>query len=346
MPQQLERIGLPVLSKYGRVLLLGTLVSLAAIYLIYTQMRDNDLSLIGVALGSARYQYVALSAAIIAAGLFARGARWQTLLSGALSFWRAFSINNVAYLINGIVPFRVGEVARAYLATRADPPVPVLKSASTIVVERLLDLISIWVILLFALSQGNLPDELRKTALVLAPLSIVGFGVLVGMSARRETVLTLVAKVAAWLSIKWNVVGWAGHFLDGLRPLTDWRRFAAVAFWNTLSWLSSVASGYVLMYAFFDQPHWGATLLFTAMASLAVAVPAVPGNLGTYELSILLALQAMGFTDAPATVGAFAVAVHAVNLCINAGMGVIGFIQEGVSLQQLSQGVREIRPLG
>lgn len=334
------------MTKYGRVIILGAAVSLAAIYLIVTQMRDNDLSLIGDELANARYSYVALSAAIIAAGLFARGARWQALLSGGLPFWRAFSINNVAYLINGLLPFRVGELAKAYLATRAEPPVPVFKSASTIIVERLLDLISILVITLLALSQGNLPEELRRTALILAPLSIVGFIVLVILSGQRERTLRVVEQISRRLPTRWNVVGWVGHFLDGLRPLTDWRRFALVALFNLLSWASSVLSGYVLMLAFFDQAHWGATLLFTATASLAVAVPAVPGNLGTYELSILLALQAMGFGEPAATAGAFAVAVHAVNLLINAGMGVIGFIQEGVSLQQLSQGVREMRPLG
>jgi len=346
MPHQRGTDRIPVLTKYGRVILLGAAVSFAAIYLIFTQLRDNDLSLIGEALGNARYSYVAVSAAIIALGLVARGLRWRALLSDSLPFWRAFSINNVAYLINGLVPFRVGELAKAYLATRADPPVPVFKSASTIIVERLLDLISILVITLFAVSQGNLPEELRRSALILAPLSIVGFISLVVLSGQRDWTLRIVAKIAARLPIRWDVIGWVGHFLDGLNPLTDWRRFGVVVFWNTLSWTSSVLSGYVLMYAFFDQPHWGATLLFTAMASLAVAVPAVPGNLGTYELSILLALQAMGYGESPATAGAFAIMVHAVNLFINAGMGVIGFIQEGISLQQLSQGVREMRPLG
>jgi len=329
-----------------RIIVLGAVVSLAALYLIISQLRDNDIGLIGQALTSARYEYVAFSAAIIALGLFARGARWKALLSDGLPFWRAFSINNVAYLINGLIPFRAGELAKAYLATRSEPPVPLFKSASTIIVERLLDLISILVITLLAVSQGNLPDELRQTALILAPLSIVGFLVLVAMSSQEERVLRVFARIAKRFPLRIDLVAVLRNFLDGLKPLTNWRLFAQVAFYDVVSWVCSVLSGYVLMYAFFDQPHWGATLLFTAMASLAVAVPAVIGNLGTYELSILLALRAMNYGDPVAVASAFAVAVHAVNLLVNASMGVIGFIQEGVSLQQLSQGVREMRPLG
>ena len=61
------------------------------------------------------------------------------------------------------------------------------------------------------------------------------------------------------------------------------------------------------------------------------------------KLSILLALRAMGYGEPAATATAFAIAVHAVNLLVNSSLGVYGFIQEGVSLDQLSQGVREMK---
>src|SRR5215216_5656749 len=115
------------------------------------------------ALRSADYGWVLVSMGIIVIGLFARGARWRALLGGALPFWRAFSITNVSYLINNVLPLRVGEVARAYLATQANPPVPVMKSVGTIVVERLVDVLAVLVILALALSAGPLPDELRAS---------------------------------------------------------------------------------------------------------------------------------------------------------------------------------------
>jgi hypothetical protein len=51
----------------------------------------------------------------------------------------------------------------------------------------------------------------------------------------------------------------------------------------------------------------------------------------------------MGYADPPATATAFAIAVHAVNLLVNSSLGIYGFIQEGISLDQLSQGVREMK---
>ncbi|MEP7293259.1 MAG: lysylphosphatidylglycerol synthase domain-containing protein, partial [Chloroflexota bacterium] len=127
------------------------------------------------------------------------------------------------------------------------------------------------------------------------------------------------------------------------KPLTQPALLVQVLLLAAASWLCSLLSGYVLMIAFFGHGDWAATLLFSAAASLAVAVPAVPGNLGTYELSILLALRAAGYGEPVATATAFAVAVHAVNLLVNSALGVVGFIREGVSLDQLSQGVREMK---
>ena len=83
-------------------------------------------------------------------------------------------------------------------------------------------------------------------------------------------------------------------------------------------------------------------MLYIAAAAFAIALPAVPGNIGTYEASILLALSAMGYEQSDTAV-AFAVMVHAVNVIVHSATGVLGFIREGISLTQLSQGVRQMQ---
>ena len=47
--------------------------------------------------------------------------------------------------------------------------------------------------------------------------------------------------------------------------------------------------------------------------------------------------------DPAGTAVAFGVMVHGINLAVHATTGVIGFIQEGISLEQLSRGVQEMR---
>lgn len=335
------------IPKYWRAGVLGIVASLLAAIFIYSQM--NDVGQMWLALRSADYGWVLLSMGIIVLGLFARGARWRALLNGHLPFIRAFNITNVSYLVNGVLPLRIGELARAYLAAQVRPPVPVMQSISTIIVERLVDVLSVLLILALALASVPLPDELRGAASFFAPAVVVGFIVLIIVASQRQRVLVLAVRLLDHFLVlqRWNLLRLLEHFLDGLRPLTQPYLLVQVLILSAASWFCSLFSGYVLMIAFFGHGDWVATLLFSAAASLAVAVPAVPGNLGTYELSILLALRATGYGEPVAVATAFAIAVHAVNLLVNSSLGVLGFIREGVSLDQLSQGVREIKqPLG
>jgi uncharacterized protein (TIRG00374 family) len=334
------------LLKRWRIGLLGVIVSVLAIYFIVSQV---SVAALGDALIHARYVYLLPTFALLVIALIPRALRWRVLLSGSLPLGRTFSIMNVGYLVNGVLPLRVGELARAYLGTRAVPPVPIFKTISTLIVERLLDLLAVIVLLLLALAGGPIPEQLRAAALIAAPTTIVGFLVLVFLSSQRTVANRLAQRVMSQLertrfaSLTPRLMNWFGHFLDGLKPLTQPRALVLALGWTAASWGISVTAGYILMLAFYDHASWSATCLYIVSAAFAIAVPAVPGNLGSYELSILLALGAMGYGEPRASATAFAVMVHGVNLAVHASTGIIGFIQEGISLEQLSQGVQGLQ---
>ncbi len=331
--------------KRWRVGFLGLIVSLGAIYFIASQV---DITQLKDAVVGARYIFVLPTVAFLLLGLITRAFRWQILLSGDLPLWRTFSIMNVAYLVNGVLPLRMGEVARIYLSTRATPPVPPMKTASTIVVERLLDLLAVVLMVVLALSGGSVPDFIRASAVISGIAAMIGFLTLIVLAGRREMTRTLLITMMRFVGrektpLAARLEQWLDHFLDGLQPLTRPKALISALGWTTVSWGFSAVAGYILMFTFYEHANWAATLLYIAAAGFAVAVPAVPGNLGPYEGSIILAIGAMGYAQPAGTAAAFAVLVHGVNLIVHAATGVVGFIQEGISLGQLSQGVKEMR---
>jgi len=334
--------------KRWRVGLLGLIVSLAAIYFIASQVNLNQLK---DAVVGAHYIYVLPTVVFLLLGLVTRALRWQVLLSGDLPLQRTLSIMNVAYLVNGVLPLRIGEVARIYLATRATPPVPAMKTASTIIVERLLDLLGVvlMVVLALVLADATIPDLIRTSAVFSGVLAVVGFVVLVVLARQRTFARDLLARGLRRLGrrgeapLAGRMTTWFEHFLDGLQPLTESRALLMALAWTVASWGFSAIAGYILMFTFYTQASWAATLLYIAAAAFAIAVPAVPGNLGPYEGSIYLAISALGYANPAGTAVAFAVLVHGLNLAVHASTGVIGFIQEGISLEQLSRGVQEMR---
>lgn len=341
----------------GRILLLGLLVSGAAIFVIASQI---DLPLLWEALRGGRYGYLLPAGILTAIGLGARAVRWRVLLNARLPLGRTFHILNISYLLNMMLPFRLGEVARMWLAWRRTPMmgdsdgVPILQSASTIVVERILDLLTVVLFIAVALAAGPVPDELRATGIITGAGAFGGFLFLVFLSAQRPLAHRITAFLVKRLPLleRLNAPKLLDQLLDGLQPLSRPASLASALLWTAIGWGFSLATGGVLMLAFYDRIDLIAVLLFIAAASFAVAFPALPGNIGPYEGSIIIALTALGYTQgdtpaaaaaATATVTAFAFTVHFLNLVANAILGIIGFFYEGISLGQLSQGVRQIQ---
>lgn len=318
--------------------LIGAVISAAAVTAILSQV---DLRLLGDALAQARYMYLIPTFLLLFAGQVTRAARWRALLNGGLQLGRSFRILNVSYLVNGILPLRMGEVARVYLATRAEPPVRPFTSASTIIVERLLDLLAVLLLLGAALAVSpTLPAEYRTAGFASVLTLSAGFAVLVVLANQRKLARRLLglAERAMPAALRRRAVGWLDSFLDGLLPLARLDMLLTVLLWTGVSWGLSAAAGYVLMFAFFDQASWAATFLYIAAAAFAIAVPAVPGNIGTYEWAVMLALSALGYGEPtnPVLVS-FAVVVHGVNLALYAVLGGLGIVQEGVTLGHLAK---------
>jgi uncharacterized protein (TIRG00374 family) len=321
--------------------LLGLIVSLATIYFIVSQI---DLILLGEAIRSARWIYALPCVALLVIGLFARAMRWRLLLSNALPFWRIFHIMNVAYLVNGILPLRIGEVARVYLAYRAEPPIPPLTTTSTIVVERLLDLLSVVMLIGLALMLGDVPLAIQSVGGLVSVMVILGFGVLVLLVNRQKWAFDLLGIVERYIPFmqRLNLKVWLKQLLDGLTPLTHFYTLSGAVFWSITAWAFSLGAGYILMYTFYPTASLSTTALYIAAAALAIAVPATVGSLGVYEASILLALQSTGYGEPYSVAVAFAVTVHFVNVFVHAITGMIGFMAEGITLGQLSDGVQQI----
>ncbi len=346
MDQQNES-GTQAMTKNWRILLLGAVVSGAALLMIVSQI---DLALLADALRGANYVMLLPALLVTGIGLAARAMRWRVLLSGGLPYWRAFHVLNVAYLVNGLLPLRIGELARVWLAWRGQPSVPMLKSAATVVVERLLDLLAVvlFIALGLALAVDTVPPALRDAGIFMGALSVMGFLTLVLLAGRRAFAQRILAFFTARIAPlrRFDLAAWLDHLLDGFAPLTRPVSLLNALLWTAISWGFSFLSGLIPMLVFYPEVDGVATLLFIAAASFAVALPAVPGNIGTYEASILLAMAAAGYTDTPAelaTATAFAFSVHLINLAMNALLGVIGLLAEGVTLEQMRQGVRRIQ---
>lgn len=332
-------------SRY--TLVIGSLISLAVLGII---LAGVDLGRVRDAFVQARYAYVLPAAAVLALGMITRAVRWRGLLSGRLPLRHAFSILNVSYLFNSALPLRLGEVVRIFLANRLQPanrlqmPVPAFTALSTIVVERLLDMLLVLGILGAALALLDVPAYVASGGVALGIIAGLGMVVLVLLARWPAPAFRLLAFAQGRLPIlrRWDLEGMLARFIEGLAPLAHLRGALPVLFWSVVSWALSVIAGYVLLFAFYPAASWPAAFLVVALASLAVSVPYAPGAVGPYEAGVVMALTWSGQDASGSAAVAFAVVLHGMNTTVFVLLGLEGLIHQGITLGQVVRGARGI----
>lgn len=331
--------------KRWQSLLIGVIISGGALYLAF---RGAQLDQVGAALSTAHYGYALAALAIIAVSTYVRGLRWSTLLQGRLSPTRGFWLFNTGFLFNNVLPFRLGELVRVYLASRL-PALRFAEVLSSIVVERLIDMMSVVAILavLLQIPALAIPPELRAAGMVMLA------GALVGIVA-----LFLAARFPAWvlrtsqrilerlplperLSVE-GIVGQIEPFMDGLVALRDFRTFILALAYSALAWLMSGVSAWVLLFAFddFGSPGLGIGFLAIVGAGLGIAVPSLPGAVGPFEAAVKLALVAVGFGGGLAL--SYALVLHAINYATTTVLGALGLVREGLSFGEVARAARAV----
>src|SRR5258708_24276299 len=272
--------------KRWQAILLGVLISAATLYYAFHGVAWDQL---GDVLGRGKYIYVVPSAILAALGLGLRGYRWRALLNKRIEIGHSINILNASYLFNTILPLRLGEIVRGYLATRLQPPISIFTALSSVVVERLLDVLVVVVFIVLAILMAPVAPEIAATAEMGGVLTVVGIVVLTAFAARRSlahAVLDVILRVIPALE-RFNLRGLLDRLLDGIAPLGSLRGALTAFGWTGIAWFASVLSTYVLLYTFFDKPQINAALLLTAIASLAIAIPAMPGNIGPFEAAVI-----------------------------------------------------------
>ncbi|MYC13727.1 MAG: flippase-like domain-containing protein [Gemmatimonadetes bacterium] len=289
---------------------------------LWAAFRNVEWGRLEEALQTANPLWLLLSAIIIIASGLPRAWRWRILLSPVapnISIRSTFWAVMVAYAGNVVFP-RAGEVARA-LALERDHPTGISAILATVIVERLLDILTLLIIfgvvLFFAREQiGAVFPELEPVALLILPIILFAFVFLGLLSAREERGLSIFHRLLARLSPR--LADGATHilrsFLQGMRAIHTVEGYAGILV-STLILNSLYLFAMYLPFYSFDLSHNYNLGLFEAMVVMTIAtigfVLPAPGGIGSYHFFCAQTLH--HFYHVPIEIAlAFATSVHAV----------------------------------
>jgi hypothetical protein len=230
------------------------------------------------ALGQARLSLLAVAGLLALGQLACRASVFRTLILPvvALPRLRVQRFMLATSATSALLPGRAGEFMRAFLLKR-DNNVAVASTAAVTAVEK-----SIEILCLF---------------LVLAPVPFV----LPHLPAWVERAMLGAAGVAAGLLLMAVLLAtrarpprWLASFSAGLQIVRRPALLAKALLVELGSWLLDFACVLAVMRAVGVSAPAASGLLVLLAVNLAIAIPVVPGNLGTFELGAVASLQPFG----------------------------------------------------
>jgi glycosyltransferase 2 family protein len=321
-----------------RRILPGVVISLICLALV---LYFADIRRLGQALRLANIPLIILSIFITVSWLLVRGIVWRTLLMDQVPYRPVFLTLNEGYLINNLLPLRLGEIARAFLLSRKST-LGFWQVLSSIIIERSMDITMAVGLLLVSLPFVVGSTWAGNAALGAGVLAAGVFAMLYLLARFRGQALSRFNK----LSERWPLLKRLGGravptFFDGLAVLTDGKRFLKAVCWMVVNWGIAVLQYYVVLAAYYPSPKLIWVLFSISVAALGLAAPSSPGALGVMELSIVGSLSVFGLD--PAKSLAFAFTLHLVQYLTTGVIGGYALAKDGESLASMYAHVRNIK---
>ena len=319
-------------GKIGLRMLPGLIVSALAIFVL---SRFIDYEELKRSFELADFRWLPLVLVPFFGTLLARAKAWRTLLEEEVTFRDSFFALNQGYLLNNILPFRLGELGRAFLLGEKSG-LSFWRVLSTVIVERIFDLAFAALLIVFVLRfvvDAAWAQSASSIALIFVAL---GFAGLFSLARFPLFFITILKKITnPWPKVKEWILGKLDPFLEGLSSLRSLGRFVRVSFWLALAWFFNLAWYYLLLRAFFPVSEWLWAAMAIGAGSLGVAIPSSPAYIGVLEAAVVAALSLFGVD--PAMSLAFALVGHAIYFVVTGLLGAWAFSKSGRSLSTLFQ---------
>ena len=265
-------------------------------------LRDVSIAAVLVEIRKAHVGLLAACVLVATAVFPLRALRWHVLLLPGLPDSRLssrFGAVCIGFMVNNVLPARLGEFARAYSLSRVEP-IGLSQSLASLVVERAFDAAVLGVFFVLTISYGNF--SVTDTALLEATGMTVGVALVVAllllwaMARWPERTLSVAERLAGRLvsaPLTDRLVGILAAFIRGLGPLHDPWLFLRALLWSLAVWLCNAASFWLGLLAFdIRSPGFAGALFLMSVIGFAVAVPSSPGFFGPFEAAARLALGA------------------------------------------------------
>jgi len=342
--------------------LLGGVVSVAALYLAFRNVPFSDLLSY---ITSINYLWVIPSIAVALLSFVLRVYRWRIILASSrrISFWRAFHPLMIGFMLNCILPGRVGEVARPIILRKQDN-FPVSIGLATVAAERVFDMSLLLVLFIVTLATVEISPDFsiafggyrldRDTLEIVSSgmlklflICIIGI-VLVSIQRTRNVIHKVIsgipslcfflrpsAKTKIYERFSLPLIQIVDNVAQGFSLVKSPKKIIGCIGLSFLVWYLAALSIYTMA---MGCP--GVQLSFFEITAVMIiicffiALPSVPGFWGLWEAGGVFALTLFGVSQSDAA--GFTLANHAFQMIPVMLVGFVSAVITGVNIWKVA----------
>jgi glycosyltransferase 2 family protein len=235
----------------------------------------------------------ALALAFLAAMQLARAWAWRNVLRAAypntpISFLHLVAAYLAGAGINAIVPARAGDVTKVFLVKRQIPHSSYPAVTSSFLVQTVFDTTAGILVLLYAISQGLLPEPPQLPHL---PAFEISFWANHPRTLLIVTLALLLAIAIAIYYLAHHVRRFWDRVKQGLAILRQPRRYGReVAAWQGVGWLCRFGAFWFFLEAFGIGGSIGSVMLVMSVQAISTIIPFTPGGAGAQQALLVATL--------------------------------------------------------
>jgi uncharacterized protein (TIRG00374 family) len=313
----------------------GISVALVA-YLLATV----DLRALGMQLRDTAWGWVVVAAILNPLGLWARALRWRYLFPPRSNPPGLVAATMIGYMVNNLLPLRAGEVARVYVVAHRWGH-GFWTTLGTVVVERVLDGMTVVLLVGIIVLTVPVPAYLQWGALAMLAVNLVAMAALGGMAWRPETMHAM----AQWLFQRWPrllelITRVFDRFVRGVHGVRAPEHAVPLVLWTVVAWVIPALCAWTVLQALHLSLSWVAPWVVLAFVGLSVSIPSAPGFIGVFHAAAAVALGILGVARAEAV--GYAVVLHAVQFVPVTLIGWLFLLREQMSLAEVGHPARDL----
>lgn len=288
---------------------------------------------VGHDLAAMDWKWAAVAVALNLVSALARAMSWDNVIKEAVPkphprLTDVFSAFFVGIFANGVLPGRVGEVARIGVLMRRMPERdrPGLWQAfiGSVLAHRILEVFPSIALIAWVLVGAKIPTAAR-TALWGVLAAGIAF-VIVGVALARRHEHAGEVETGRF-------AGTIARAREGLGILRRPVPSLISAGWQTLAWGLQLGAVWAALNAFDIELPLIAAAAVLAVMNVALVLPLWPGNVGIQQAAIAIPLVAYGVAHSRAV--AYGIALQAIESSVGYVFGIACLLREGLSFKRL-----------